>query len=241
MALVNTLFQIMVLPREPTILIKLKQKTSFSLTIGNVVLSKFLIVKMPFALKYPIVGKCWVTLPGGDMNKCLFTLEKAPVTDQRNHPPSLSWRPVHLLTYGIMGEETYSQAHGDQTQLRYQKLLAAWAIAHTNCLPGAPRRTGGPLHTKSHLPQQLLMAYEEGPGEAWNFDLPEPCKFPQLPESSEPPLSLKEEETNNSKNSLPFCVCHTPDCSWGFFFSCTLSKHSTTGLCPSPCLQWLLN
>lgn len=193
-----------------TLVNTLLQKTSFSLTIRNAVLPEFLIAKMPFALKHPLVGKCCVTLPGGYMNKHLFTLD----TDQWQTKETIPQVCLDssAFTYRITGEETCLQAHGDQTQLHHQKLLPA--AAHTNYLSGAHRRTCRPLYTKSHLPQQLLMAYKEGPCEAWNFDLPESCMFPQLPESCEPPSPLKEEEANNSKNSLP--VCHTWDCSWGF-------------------------
>lgn len=42
----------------------LNQKISFSLTIKNINLPKFLIAKMSFALKYPLVGKGCVAPPG---------------------------------------------------------------------------------------------------------------------------------------------------------------------------------
>ena len=80
------------------------------------------------------------------------------------------------------------------------------------------------------------MAYDEGPGETWNFDLPELWKCPQLPESSEPPSSLKEEET------IVRILCLSVFVILGIVPGalCMLGKHSATGLCP-PCLQWVLN
>lgn len=130
-----------------------------------------------------------------------------------------------------MGEETCLQAHGDQTQLHHQKLLPA--TAHTNYLSGAPRRTCRALYTKSHLPQQLLMAYKEGPCEAWNFDLPESCTFPQLPESCEPPSPTKKKKLTIVRILCPSVfVILVPGIVPGAL--CMLGKRSTTGLCIIP-------
>lgn len=164
-----------------------KTKDIFLLNHQKYCLSKFLIIKMSFALKYPLVGKGCVTLPGGTQTN-VYSPQRRPwwQTDGRYHPPKsvLITSALIEIIYGRMGEEGHSQAHGWLKGGCFTRSFSqsGWQLTNPASLE-LPEELADNSTQESHFLQQQLVAYEEGPHEARNFDLPEPRQFPPLPGS----------------------------------------------------------
>lgn len=133
-----------------------KTKDIFLLNYQKYCLSKFLIVKMSFALKYPLVGKGCVTLPGGTQTN-VYSPQRRPwrQTDGRNHPTQVCLD--NQCTYwDYLWENGWGRSltgtRVTQRQLLHQKLLTEWVTAHKSCIPRAPWGTCRQLHTRVSFP-----------------------------------------------------------------------------------------